>query len=214
MATAAPAKQLVTYKDYGPVTVLGVSGTKTQITTSNDNTFWVPTDKLKYKTIKVHETVTGRFQASKPNFTEVERKLITVDTVKIEQAVAATGDFGSLESIDAFVQFLEATGYTLIVHVRHDGLELVEAEYRQWCGEELSGEAIRHYENKPVQRQWRLGFTLSNPETKLPFPVDIMGTTGRRPTVKPRGLIQGKYVVVYFASIIEELVRAGLRVTI
>lgn len=111
-----------------------------------------------------------------------------------------------------FVNYLQHTGYRLEVHTRAAGLDAVESEYIAWAGESLPQSAIHIYENRPTDRCWRLFFFLQD-GISVPFPIELYGVTGKHPTNKPRGLWQqsGK-VDVYFTSIIEQLVRAGLRV--
>ena len=112
-----------------------------------------------------------------------------------------------------FVDYLRRTRYTLEVHTREDGLAQAEAEYFTWSGESLPAAAICHYENRPLPREWRLTFRLAD-GVPVPFPIEIGGITGKHPDNHPRGLLHEKgRVRVYYSSIIEQLIRAGLRVS-
>lgn len=103
--------------------------------------------------------------------------------------------------------------YRLEVQTKHDFLDEVQYEYLSWCDEILPEDAIHVYENRPTNRCWRLFFPLPSC-SKIPFPIEIGGVTGRHPTGTPRGLLYKGRVDVYFAELVEQLVRAGLRVTI
>jgi hypothetical protein len=125
-------------------------------------------------------------------------------TIAISDGPTAWGDF---------VVYLTTVGYKLYAYSRVDGIEQVQAEYLAWAGEEMDDNLIKLYDNKPVPREWVLSFTLSG-HVVCPFPIEIMGTTGKRPTQKPRGLYRtSQRVEVNFAAIVEQLVRAGLRAT-
>lgn len=187
MATAAPAIKQATYKTYGTVSVIAEEGGLSQIRTQSDIEFWVPTENL--KAMKEPKVVyTG------PRVVEPKNK--------------------TPECWAALIAYLYATGYTLRAQCREDGQQIVETEYREWSGEDFPEVALRHYENRPTPREWRLSFSIKDFSMELPFALEIMGTTGNKPTQRPRGLLatNGR-VEVYFASIVQQLVRAGLRAT-
>lgn len=110
-----------------------------------------------------------------------------------------------------FAAYLMANGFRLSVSCRPDGVEMAQAEYERWSGETLPESCIRQYDNKPVAREWILTFALGG-DIVCPFPIEVMGTTGRKPTQRPRGLFRtAQRVEVCFAVIVEHLVLAGLR---
>lgn len=137
-----------------------------------------------------------------------------VRTEKLKSTTAPQSNL--VESTDdefkKFVDYLNRVGYALRAEVRTDGVEQVEQEYAEWCGESLPNEFITIYDNRPLAREWRLKFYLYD-KTNCPFPISTMGTNGGKPSKEPKGLVynDGRAVVQY-ASIIEKLVRAGLRV--
>lgn len=100
--------------------------------------------------------------------------------------------------------------YRLEVYTKHDHIADVEYQYLEWCDELLPESAIHVYENRPTPFCWRLFFTLPACLT-IPFPIEPMGISGRRPTGKPRGLLHNGHVDVYFTELVEKFVRAGLR---
>lgn len=103
--------------------------------------------------------------------------------------------------------------YRLEVYTKHDFIDHVEYQYLEWADELLPESAIHVYENRPTPFCWRLFFPLPTC-AKVPFPIEPMGISGRRPTGKPRGLLHDGHVDVYFTELVEKFVRAGLRATI
>lgn len=180
------AQPTVSYRDFGPVEVLAIEGSLSRIRTDNDNAFWVPSAKLKRA-------------ATKP----------AADLPIDPPELVPDND----ENVAAFIAHVNATGFILRVDCREDGLATAEAEYVEWCGEELPAAAVRHYENRPIAREWRLTFDIKGLGA-CPFPVAIMGTNSRQSSKTVRVLMHSTgRAYCYYAAIIERLVRAGLRVT-
>lgn len=179
---AAAAPAVAKYGNYGLVTILETSGGLSKIHTDNDDEFWVKSERLK----------------------AVRQK---TEWATAEPALDTTDD-----AWGRFAAYLGGAGYRLEVHARSTDVEQAEAEYQTWSGEALPPTAIHVHDNRPTPREWRLFFRLPK-NIEVPFVIEIAGTTGRHPTNHPRGLLsENGRVQVYFASIIEQLVRAGLRV--
>lgn len=176
--------QTAKYGSYGVVTILAIEGALAHIQTENEVPFWVRAEKL--KPVK-------------------EPKLVPTKAPDVDEAANAW---------QKFVAYLEGVGYKLEVHTRTATVEQVSDEYTAWSGESLPDATIKIYDNRPMQeRCWRLFFHLSD-GIAVPFVIDLAGCGKKQPTQKPRGLWhRNGRVEVYFASIIEQLVRAGLRAT-
>lgn len=184
MATATVQAEF-SYGAYGPITILETLGNLSKILTSSEDEFWVRTEKIKTK--------------------KFNRRFTPTEPPPLDE---------SADAWQTFVNYLEHTGYRLEVHTKASGLEKVHDEYIEWAGESLPDSVISIYENRPVERCWRLFFFLRE-GTATPFPVDLYGVTGKHPTNNPRALWQPNGCVdLYFACIIEKLIRAGLRVSI
>jgi hypothetical protein len=103
-------------------------------------------------------------------------------------------------------------GYSLYVMVRDDEQHArAEEEYKSWSGEDLPLEHVYLSKRPNISREWRLYFKLK-PGMFLPFRLAPRGT-GR---LDGKGTEQGylgpdNRVDVYWPTIIEQLVRAGLR---
>jgi hypothetical protein len=186
MATAAISQPTqATYGSYGVVTILERTRTLVRVQTSNELEFWVKAEKLK----PVRVPKVAKAQATAP--------------VVIEEPVD--------NAWKNFVTYLNASGFRLVVQTTTASAEQAMDEYHTWAGEELPEKAIYFYE-KHRTREWRLFFKISD-NVNVPFPLELKGTTGVTVrSTKPRGLYDDKgQAHVNFASIIETLVRAGLR---
>ena len=119
---------------------------------------------------------------------------------------------------DAFAAMIQLKGYTLTAEL-HDEKELeeTEAEYHEWTGgEALPEDCVKLYPDKPGTRFWRewcLSFKFDF-TTDCPFNLVREGTGGGGVGASrtPVGIVHknGK-VTVRYSSIIEKLIRIGLR---
>lgn len=116
------------------------------------------------------------------------------------------------DEVKALVTFLQAAGYTLLVHRCYpEQVDDCIAEYLDWSGEKLPEEAFYKLRDDDgvFPREWRLRFYYS---TEAPLFFNLVSTGGNR-AGKPVGIVDRAGVVrVSYPSIIGQLVRAGLRV--
>lgn len=119
---------------------------------------------------------------------------------------------------EEFATILQRRGYTLTAEIHEaDELEPTQAEYITWTnGETLPDELVKLYPNRPgtvFWREWCLHYQWSSDFT-APFELVREGTGGGGHGLnrKQVGIIHknGK-VTVRYSSIIEKLIRAGLR---
>lgn len=180
------------YEGYGTVTVIAVEGALSQIRTSNEDEFWVKSAKL--KPVKNSQLKARPARVTLPA-NEKEVRKYACDTL-----------YGPL------VNYLNEVGYKLTVDTRTDGIDQCRDEYRKWGGGELQDSCIKVYENRPYHtREWRLFFPFYERFT-YPFPIIEMGQGGGKG--KACGLVRGGIVTVYYAELIEGLIRAGLQARI
>lgn len=116
-------------------------------------------------------------------------------------------------SYDSFVVLLNNTGYYFDVRVREDGFETAVDQYLQWSGEELPEEAVYVHTNCDAWTavEWRILATVPEGEV-FPFETAVAGTLGRGHSVGSALLDNGCRLTINCESIVEQLVRSGLRV--
>lgn len=117
----------------------------------------------------------------------------------------AAGD----DCVSDLVSYLRASKYRLYASCKPELVGKAEDEYLMWTGgEELPETAIRQYENA-YGREWFLTFAYSS-NISYPFPIIERGTGGGQG--EACGLHKDGRVEVCYWQVIEQLVRAGLRV--
>src|ERR1039458_4488427 len=114
------------------------------------------------------------------------------------------------ETYTDFTPWFSSEDYTLLVQVRSDSHDVAAAEYASWGGESIPHEHIREYSEHFTDSEWILTFPF-NETAKYPFPIVLSGTGGGKALGEPAGILSGSAVRVNFKSIIEPLVRSGLR---
>lgn len=117
----------------------------------------------------------------------------------------------------AFAPWLCNEDYKLHVQVRSANEALALAQYATWSGEDVPDECITRKQNDTTAgwqrtQQWVLQFPY-NANVAYPFPIVESGCGGGLRLGEAAGILnkRGKTVIVSFVSIIEPLVRAGLR---
>jgi len=114
------------------------------------------------------------------------------------------------ETYADFTPWLSAEDYTLRVQIRTDSYDFANAEYVAWAGESIPDEHILAYDKHFTESEWVLTFPF-NEGASYPFPIVMSGTGGGKALGEAAGILSGSTVRVNFKSIIEPLVRAGLR---
>jgi len=120
-------------------------------------------------------------------------------------AHAVEGD----DTISALVAYLQRSKYRLYLSCKPELVGQGEDEYLVWTGgESLSADAVRTYENA-YGREWFLTFEYS---ADIQYPVAVIerGTGGGQGT--PSILHKNGRCELWYWQLIEQLVRAGLRV--
>jgi len=108
-----------------------------------------------------------------------------------------------------FVAYLQGSKYRLYASCKPELVGQAEDEYMTWTGgEELPRESVRQYDNA-YGREWFLTFNYSA-NMSYPFPIIERGTGGGQGEVC--GLHKNGRVELCYWQVIEQLVRAGLRV--
>ena len=116
-------------------------------------------------------------------------------------------------SYSDFVSLLNNIGYYFDVRVREDGIDTANQQYGQWSGEILPGFAVYVHTNPEAWAavEWRVLATV--PEgIAFPFDTAVAGTLGRGHSINSALLGDGGRLTINCESIVEQLVRSGLRV--
>jgi hypothetical protein len=112
----------------------------------------------------------------------------------------------------SFAPWLSSEEYSLFVMVKPTKRILAENDYITWSGESLPEECIREFRegSKFGGYEWILTFPFSDGGV-YPFPIVLNGTGGGGTGGTPTGILTGNTVRVNFTSIIEPLIRAGVK---
>lgn len=180
-------------------TVLIIGPLSTQVQDDRENEFWVPNGRI-------------QLSVSKESFLNGPPVAIEEPPAPPTYApVPATDE--SIIDYKQFVASLSCNGYRLYVACREDGVDKARSEYLEWSGEELDDSHVKHYENKPISREWFLCFQLDE-SVVYPFPLLARGTGRISGNKAPCGYYREHNVEVCYAALVEEAVRAGLRAQI
>ncbi len=134
-----------------------------------------------------------------------EAALKSAPKVPVFLAYPVEGD----DTIAALVAYLQRSKYRLYLSCKPDLVGVGEDEYNVWTGgESLPEDAVRTYENA-YGREWFLTFEYSS---DIQYPVSVIerGTGGGQGA--PAILHKNGHCELCYWQIIEQLVRAGLRV--
>lgn len=125
--------------------------------------------------------------------------------------IEASGTYGE------FAAMLQRRGYSLTAELHdEDEYDPTLEEYTEWAGESMPEDCIKIYPNRPgtvFWREWCLDFKYDR-DMEIPFDLVREGTGGggKGTARKPVGIIHmNNHVTVRYSSIVEALIRAGLR---
>lgn len=209
------------YGTYGEVIVLELGQHTSKIQTNPNDEFsymWVKTEKLVFsvtrakKTVAVDiETLPGPAIVIVEDHGDVISKALA--TAPVQPTVRRIAEATSSDWSN-FVAYLQGNGYSFYVQTREAAIEKAEQEYIEWTNGEILPDNALYVHEGSIGHTWRLRFPVVG-DLSLPFDVAPMGTVGRSFAKRQaQGLRRDNgQIDVNFASIAEQLVRAGLRVT-
>lgn len=191
------------------VEIIEQGSTLTRIKPEGGDTFdavWVKTNSLKplprVKEPKGHVEVAS--------LTIATDDVVLPTTAPVQRFIPASTDYETF--LPAWLQ-----NPRLRLHTRCATLEAACGDYFAWTGgdtfpvENITAisEPTKRYTWSPFP-EWQLSFTYDE-TVKYPFPIVSVGMGGGIKLGEPAGILKGSRVSVSFKSIIEPLVRKGLR---